>query len=380
MNKTKLIISDFYKGCLLGFKLADDKLVRIHDFNEESVLGNIYCGYVKDVVRNIDAAFVEFDKNKKGYFSLKNCREKLHQGDRVLVQVSGEPMKSKDYTLTSNISLNSECLVLTVGNTDISISRKITDKKQRTILKENLKQYVNDEVGFILRTNSVEYSAEEIKKQAEELLNQWNEIQHRFQYAAVKSVILKRKNLEEVCKEYVKKENCDIITDNKQLYDRLTSENINIKYNEDNKISLCNKYSLEKHLRQALNEKVWLKSGAYLVIEPTEALTVIDVNTGKAELRTNRNETIRKINLEAANEIIRQIQVRNLSGIIIVDFINMDDKKNYIKLEQSMKEAVKGDFCPCYIIGFTQLGLMEISRKKREKPLYEIIKNMGEKG
>ncbi|MFQ9515407.1 MAG: ribonuclease E/G [Eubacterium sp.] len=373
MNKNKLIISDFHGGHLLGFQISDDKLVRIHNVSEESVLGNIYCGYVKDVVKNINAAFIEFDKDKKGYFSLKKFTEKIHQGDKVLVQVAGDKIKSKDYTLTSDINLNSECLVLTVGNTDISISRKIGGKPLRDSLKETLKEFVNEEYGFILRTNSVEYSAAEIKKQAQLLIEQWQEVKRRFEHASAKSAILKRDHLTDLCRVYIKKTGGDIITDNMQVYRTLSDKDLSVIYNEEDKISLSNKYSLEKHLSHALNSKVWLKSGAYLVIEPTEALTVIDVNTGKAECRTNRNETIKKINIEAAHEIIRQIQVRNLSGIIIVDFINMEDKTGYIELEQLMQDGAKGDFSPCYIVGFTKLGLMEISRKKIEKPLHEIM-------
>jgi ribonuclease G len=356
--------------------MEEDNLVRIHNFQQDSVLGNIYCGYVKDILKNLNGAFVEFDKDKKGYLALKNHNENLHQGDKVLVQVSGDRIKSKEYALTSNINLNSDCLVLTVGNTDISISKKITDKNTREELKENLKSYANEEYGFILRTNSVNFSGEEIKTQAESLIEQWLQIKKSFEYAAPKSAIIRKNNLELFCKEYVKRENCGIITDNKSVFEKLTDSGIGVIYHKEGTISLSNKYCLDKYMRQVLNEKVWLKSGAYLVIEPTEALTVIDVNTGKAGGKTNREETIKKINIEAAREIVRQIQLRNLSGIIIVDFINMKQQEDYQNLERMLREMVKNDFTPCYIIGFTRLGLMEISRKKKEKPLYEVVKKI----
>lgn len=124
MSNNKLIISDFYNNNLLGFFLTDNKLSRIFNFNETSVLNNIYCGYVKDVVKNINAAFVEFDEDKKGYLSLKNIKAKIKQGDKILVQVSGDKIKTKDYSLTTDFNLNSECLVLTEGKTGINISKK----------------------------------------------------------------------------------------------------------------------------------------------------------------------------------------------------------------------------------------------------------------
>lgn len=374
----KLIISDFYNNHMLGFQLEDNKLVRIYDFNSENVVGNVYCGYVKDVVKNINAAFVEFDKDKKGYYLLKDDTKTIHQGDKILIQVAGDKMKTKDYILTSNINLNSSCLVLTVGNTDISISKKINDKNVREQLKETLIEFSNNEFGFILRTNSVNFSATEIKEQAKKLISQWEDIKRKFKYASAKSILLKNDSLLTPINEYVEKYCGNIVTDNKEIYDQLTKNNIPANFNTEDKISLCNKYSLEKHLRESLNKKVWLKSGAYLVIEPTEALTVIDVNTGKADVRGNRENTFKKINTEAAFEIARQIRVRNLSGIIIVDFINMKDKEDYLELRHTIENAATGDFSPCTIVGFTNLGLLEISRKKKEKPLYEIIKRNEE--
>ena len=375
MNNNKLIISDFHNGCLLGFQILDDRLTRIYNFDEESILGNIYCGYVRDVVKNINAAFVEFDKDKKGFYPLRNDTDMIHQGDKILVQVSGDRIKSKEYSLTSKINLNSECLVLTVGKADISISHKITNKATREGLKSLLGGYRNEEYGFVLRTNCTEFPPEKIREQADSLIEQWTQIKQKYEHAVAKSALLKKDYLTDICREYIFKYGGSILTDNVTVYENLSANNVNVILNEEGKISLCNKYSLEKHLREALCKKVWLKSGAYLVIEQTEALTVIDVNTGKADCRTKRNETIKKINMEAAQEIARQIQVRNLSGIIIVDFINMECKENYFKLEQFMKELVQGDFLPCCIEGFTKLGLMEISRKKKEKPLHEILKN-----
>ncbi len=208
----KLIISDIY-GYTLGFQLEDERVVRIYDFSNESVVGNIYCGYVKDVVKNINAAFVEFDSDKKGFYLLKN-NISVKQGDKVIVQVSGDKIKSKDYTLTSNININSECLVLTVGNTDISISKKINDTSQRERLKNVLEKYRNDDYGFILRTSSVNFSDEEIIKQADELITQWEEIKRRFEHASPKSILLRKDYLIDKVNEFISKTDGEIITDN----------------------------------------------------------------------------------------------------------------------------------------------------------------------
>lgn len=358
---------------MLGLHLNEGKLERVFDFSGDSVLGNIYSGYIKDIAKNINAAFVEFDNKKKGYLSLKNYNGQVKQGDRVLVQVSGDKIKSKEYTLTGKVNLNSECLVLTVGNTEVSISRKISDNKKRKELKQILSTLKNDEYGFILRTNSVNFSAEEILKQAKNLIKSWEEIKTKFKYALVKTAILKNDYVATMSCEFVEKFKGDLITDNTEIFKSLKEAGLPIMFNDEDKISLCNKYSLEKHLREVLGKKVWLKSGAYLIIEPTEALTVIDVNTGKAEIKTEREKTFKKINGEAALEIARQIRVRNLSGIIIIDFINMKDSESYTQLEQIFSDAIKGDFTQCNIAGFTKLGLLEISRKKQEKPLHELI-------
>lgn len=358
---------------MLGFHLEDNHLERIFDFSGESVLGNIYCGYVKDIATNINAAFVEFDSGKKGYLSLKNYKGKIKQGERVLVQVSADKIKSKDYTLTGKINLNSECLVLTVGNTDISVSKKINDTEKRDELKQTLSMFANEEYGFILRTNSVYFSKEDISNQAQKLIERWEEIKNKFKYAALKTAIVKNNYMISMCTEFVEKFKGDLFTDSIDVFGEIKAAGLPILFNDDSKISLCNKYSLEKHLREALGKKVWLKSGAYLVVEPTEALTVIDVNTGKAEVKTEREKTFKKINIEAAIEIARQIRVRNLSGIIIIDFINMKDNESYVELEQIFSNAIKCDFSQCNIAGFTKLGLLEISRKKQEKPLHEIL-------
>ena len=369
----RLIISDFYNNILLGFYFINDELYRIKNFSDNSLIGNIYCGYVKDVVKNIDAAFVEFGDNLKGFLSLKNIEKKPKSGGKILVQVAGDKIKTKDYALTLKLNLSSDNLVMVVGDSGISISRKITDNDTRNRLKSSLSSLDTGEYGFILRTSGADCSMEDILAQSDLLKKQYEDILRRFNFSTSKALLFENNKIVNACNEFINKYSGEIKTDNENVYKFLTNSRISATYSTDTSISLCNKYALGKHLKNALSKKVWLKSGAYLVIEVTEALTVIDVNTGKAEFRSNKEKTFEKINLEAALEISKQLRIRNISGIIIVDFINMSKKESYQNLEDILKSYVDCDYVKCNIWGMTHLGLMEISRQKKEKPLNEIV-------
>ena len=369
----RLIISDFYNNILLGFYFINDELYRIQNFSDNSLIGNIYCGYVKDVVKNIDAAFVEFGDNLKGFLSLKSIEKKPKSGGKILVQVAGDKIKTKDYALTLKLNLSSDNLVMVVGGSGISISRKITDNDTRNRLKSSLSSLDTGEYGFILRTSGADCSMEDILAEADLLKKQYEDILRKFNFSTSKALLFENNKIVNACNEFINKYSGEIKTDNENVYKFLTNSRISATYFTDTSISLCNKYALGNHLKNALSKKVWLKSGAYLVIEVTEALTVIDVNTGKAEFRSNKEKTFEKINLEAALEISKQLRIRNISGIIIVDFINMSKKESYQNLEDILKSYVDCDYVKCNIWGMTHLGLMEISRQKKEKPLKEIV-------
>lgn len=369
----RLIISDFYNNILLGFYFINDELYRIQNFSDNSLIGNIYCGYVKDVVKNIDAAFVEFGDNLKGFLSLKNIEKKPKSGSKILVQVTGDKIKTKDYALTLKLNLSSDNLVMVVGGSGISISRKITDNDTRNRLKSSLSSLDTGEYGFILRTSGADCSMEDILAQADLLKKQYEDILRKFNFSTPKALLFENNKIVNACNEFINKYSGEIKTDNENVYKFLKNNRISATYFTDTSISLCNKYALGNHLKNALSKKVWLKSGAYLVIEVTEALTVIDVNTGKAEFHSNKEKTFEKINLEAALEVSKQLRIRNISGIIIVDFINMSKKESYQNLEDILKSYVDCDYVKCNIWGMTHLGLMEISRQKKEKPLKEIV-------
>lgn len=370
-----LVISEV-KNKILGFQFEDDILCRIHDFQSVSLVGNIYCGYVKDIVKNINAAFVEFDRDKKGFLSLSNIPFSVKQGDKILVQVSSDKVKTKDYLLTWKLNLSSDQVVLTVGNTGINISKKIKDKNVREKLKNSFLNLSNNEYGFILRTDSASCTIEELRQQAEQLILRYQEYQNKITYVKPKTAVYLKNHVADICQEFVSRFNGRIITDVETIYQQLLEKQLDVLWNDDSKINLLNKYSLERHIKNALNKHVWLKSGAYLVIEHTEAMTVIDVNTGKADMHSDRKKTIVRINKEAAKEIARQLKIRNISGTIVVDFINMD-QTFYNELISYMRQCVLVDFTLCSVVDITKLGLMEITRKKQERPIFEIVHSEG---
>ena len=301
----KLIISKFYKDTLLGFHLIDDEVEMIYDFSESEV-GNVYCGMVKDITKNLSSAFVDFGEGKKGFLALNS---EVKCGDKVLVQVKADKMKTKDYLLTTKLELDDE------------------EKK---------------------------------------------EVERKFEFASPKSCLYKNNYMIDVCKQLIDNET-EIISDEKMVSQNLDGAKIqNLLYNNNSGISLENTYKLGKIISDVLAKKVWMKSGAYLFIERTEALTTIDVNSGKNIAKTNREDNIKKINFEAADYIIKHLKLRNISGIIIVDFINMG-KDDYDELLSYIKELAKTDYEQCNVIGFTELGLLEMTRKKNKKPLEEVL-------
>lgn len=369
---SNILVVSKVRNKILGFQFEENKLSRIYNLENKSLVGNIYVGYVKDIVRNLNAAFVEIDGESKGFLSLKNYPYKIKQGDKILVQVAGDKVKTKDYLLTWKLNISVGSVILTVGNNNFSISKKIDDSLLREQYKNSFSHFCTDEYGFILRTNAQSKDLKNLENNINEAIEIYNQTVNKFNFLKAKTLVYKKDKQLEVLEDFILKKDGMVITDVEQIYERLKAADICASFNDEKKINLINKYSLEKHLQNSLNRHVWLKSGGYLIIEHTEAMTVIDVNTGKADFKSNRDKTIQKINEEAAKEIARQLQIRNISGTIIVDFIGSDELKNG-NLIVVMKQEVKKDYVSCSVVDITKLGLMEITRKKQEQPLYEIF-------
>ena len=369
---SNILVVSKVRNKILGFQFEENKLSRIYNLENKSLVGNIYVGYVKDIVKNLNAAFVEIDGESKGFLSLKNYPHKIKQGDKILVQVAGDKVKTKDYLLTWKLNISVGSVILTVGNNNYSISKKIDDSLLREQYKNSFSHFCTDEYGFILRTNAQSKDLKNLENNINEAIEIYNQTVNKFNFLKAKTLVYKKDKQLEVLEDFVLKKDGMVITDVEQIYESLKAADICASFNDEKKINLINKYSLEKHLQNSLNRHVWLKSGGYLIIEHTEAMTVIDVNTGKADFKSNRDKTIQKINEEAAKEIARQLQIRNISGTIIVDFIGSDELKNG-NLIAVMRQEVKKDYVSCSVVDITKLGLMEITRKKQEQPLYEIF-------
>jgi ribonuclease G len=380
------IISAIYEG-------NDMVQVNIDHRESISILGNIYIGKVKNIVKNINAAFVEISGGKMCYLSLEENlypiyikpkqTDKLVAGDELLVQISKEDIKTKAPVVTTNINFTGKYVVLIHGRSMIGISSKIEDEEERKRLKKIMKGFKEDTYGFIVRTNAVHMNEERIHEEIMFLKKQYEELK---QYGVHKSLF---SLLHQTPPGYI----CDIRDGYADRIDEIVTDDLEIHKNikeylenyqkedleklqlyKDDMISLKNLYSINSKLEKGLNEKVWLKSGATLIIQPTEALTVIDVNTGKAiSGKKNVEDTFFKVNMEAAQEIAKQIRLRNLSGIIIIDFIDMSKQEYKVKLMKVLEELFRKDPVKTTLVDMTALNLVEVTRKKVRKPLYEQI-------
>ncbi len=382
----KLVISEF-KGNILAFRFDNNTVTDIYSCNDDSLIGNIYVGVVSDVVPNINVAFITFKNGCKGYYPLndntpiylnKKNSDKICQGDRILVQVTSDKIKSKDYTISSNISFRGRYVVYTHNISGVNISKKITDSAKRAWLKSYLEQYENSDFGLILRTTCNEASIEDIISEIEYFINKYKSVYEMATHANVCNMIYGESIVIKRAKDACYKNIDEIITDDLDIYNTLmTDEELQqsgiVRFYEDSSYSLKKLYSLETILKESLMKRVWLKSGAYLIIEHTEALHVIDVNTGKISTKGNKENIFFKTNMEAAVKICNEIRKRNLSGIIIVDFINMKKKEHYAELTSKMQSLLNNDDVSSTVVGVTNLGLMEITRKRVNKPLYEVL-------
>lgn len=362
----------------------------VEPIEEKKLLGNIYTGKVQNIVKNINAAFVEVEKGLLCYYSLDTNQEhiflngkkkkELQQGDEILVQVCREAMKTKAPSVTSNINLTGKYLVITAMNPTIGVSGKIEDSLVRKHLKDLVAPYKGEHTGMIVRTNAQDADDSAIIKEAMILEEQMETLLKKASYLSCFSLVSKAPSGYLMDIRDLRERNLnEIITDDKELYDEIFQYLMiyqpmdlkKLKFYENEMVSLNQVYSISHNLKKALSEKVWLKSGGYLIIQQTEAMVVIDVNTGKSIGKRKSQDHFLKINLEAAKEIAHQLRLRNLSGIILVDFIDMEKEESRYKLMKELERLLKEDRIKTSLIDMTKLNLIEITRKKVKKPLHE---------
>lgn len=387
---TNLIIKEtLFCACALyhGNRLEEVNLEPVFDSPKDRIgaLGSIYAGRVKDVVNNINAAFVEIAPGIPCYLSLRDVKSpvyvkkcgspRLVQGDQLLVQVEKEAIKAKPPRVTADLTFHGQYLVVSIQQEAIGVSKKLPEER-REQLKELLGRHRRTAFGVIARTAAENATEEELKEELWQLEGEAMELTARAPYQTCFSCLRRPKPFYLQMLGQLSGEALDeIVTDQREVYHRLTEQlgAGKIRFYEDKLFDLSKCYSLNQRIEEALREKVWLKSGGYLVIQPTEALTVIDVNSGKSVAKKNPQEHYLKVNLEAAEEIAHQLRLRNISGIVMIDFIDLKASEDQEVLMGRMKELVADDPVPVQVVDLTKLSLMELTRKKVKRSLAEQI-------
>lgn len=372
--------------------ISDDKIVEFSctNVNSSNIIGNVYVAKVKNIVKNINSAFVEIGNNILCYYSLTDNKnhiflnskknDKLVIGDEILVQVCKEGIKTKAPTVTSNISVTGKYFVITYGKKSLGMSNKLPKDNISMHIRELVSPYLSNEYGIIVRTNAYNVTDELLLNEIQLLINKLNKIIKLSKYRTVYQLVYKDDSNYLLDFNNFNHNNLElIVTDIKEIYDDIYEYLSNndqellpiLKFHDDSTIKLTSLYNINNKLYDALKKKVWLKSGGYLVIEQTEAMVVIDVNTGKAINKKGLQEHFYNINIEAAYEIAYQLRLRNLSGIIIVDFIDMLDKSYIEKLLLLLNDILSKDRIKTTVVDMTKLNLVEITRKKIKKSLKE---------
>lgn len=393
MNK-KTVITRVNKGVVYCL-FSNDTAVKCDIFydDERSVLGNIYVGYVCDIVKNINCAFVEYEQGKKAYLQLsqnvkpvflnKKNTDKICCGDRIIIQISKEAVKTKNPVCTTGFELSGRYVVLSHGSSDICFSKKIKDNDYKKNLTNLLMGYMTDnsytyEIGITIRTNAYTVPVEEIFSELNYLIDKYKTL-IKNAYTRTKNFLLYEADtgFMSLVRDMDYDSEDIIVTDDKAIYNMLyetglfrdkKTDSVNdkpyLKLYDDELLPLYKLNSLEKVFDDITSRKIWLKSGGYLIIDYTEAMTVIDVNSGKCDKGRDKEKTFLSINLEAAKEIARLLSLRNISGIIIIDFIDMESDESCERLKTAMIEYTGMDKIHTNVVDFTKLRLMEITRKK----------------
>lgn len=380
----ELIIFNSSKSKKTIILLEDEEIVEKYEEDEEnkSIEGNIYVGKVQNVLPGLQSAFVNIGEKKSAFIHAKDImpkiditKEKLPKkvpikeiikpGDPLLVEVKREAIDKKGPRLSTHISLTSRFIVFMPTSTFITVSQKIENDEEKERLKDIVKKYIPEGAGAIVRTVAENKSEKVLKKDISNIINKWQEIKNINlekipQKVYDKGGILKKTIIDLVdsgLDKIVLKEEENL----PEIKDILSEIDANIKIEIDEDI--LSKYSIEKQLRKLKTNKIYLKSGAFITIDKTEALVAIDVNSGKFIGKDDVEETITKVNLEAAKEIAKQIRLRDISGIIIIDFIDMTKDKNKKAVINAIIENSKKDRSKIQVEEFTKLNLMELTRK-----------------
>lgn len=371
----------------------------LEEKGKKSILGNIYVGQVENIAANIQAAFVMIDPDTRCYLPLSDVKNPvfssgrtgdapLRPGDMLLVQVSREAMKGKLPAVTTNLNFTGKYLVLTTGEKKIGFSKKLIQEEKNKLNKwlEEERAVSPREYGIVVRTNAGEASKEEFLTELSFLKRLYEKTAVYGRSRTCFSCVYETEPFYmNAVRDTYSKHLDEIVTDIPEVFEHIVAYLKEVSHGEENKVRLYEDallplyklYRIGMVLEEVQKQKVWLKSGGFLVIQQTEAFVSIDVNSGKFTGKKKAEETYRKINLEAAGEIARQLRLRNLSGIILIDFINMENLDHQDELFHVLQKHLRKDSVKAKAVDITPLHILEMTRKKVRRPLSEDLKEIS---
>ena len=402
MNKliiTKMTIRKVL--CTVCVLTEDNRImeIRLEPADRESVLGNIYMAKTENLAENIQSAFMQISPRQRCYFPLAESpqliysagikrNQSLRPGDEVIVQVNRDAMKGKLPSLTSNLNFAGKYLVLTSGVKKVGWSYRLLAEDKARIAKWLAPHIEQAErpYGIVIRTNAGDASKEEILSELSYLQEQFQKVTVNGKNRTCFSLLYKPDPFYiTAIRDSYSHSLDEIVTDIPEIYDEVRAYLANVsaadqeklRLYQDSLLPLYKLYRVETALEAVTQERVWLNSGGFLMIQQTEAFVSIDVNSGKYTGHKKAEETYRKINLEAAEEIARQLRLRNLSGIILIDFINMKNEDHRDELFHVLKKHLRRDHIKCKAVDITPLHILEMTRKKVRRPLIEDLRELG---
>lgn len=379
--------------------LENNKLVEIYieRLEDKKIIGNIYKGKVMNILPGIEAAFVDIGIDRNAFLHLNDVIQSSNRknekdidvdklikiGQEIDFQVVKEAIMPKGAKVTTNISLPGRYLVLMPNNNTIAVSRRIEQEEEKDRLKKIVQKIKKNEYGFIVRTAAIGKKEDELLPDMEFLIRLWEKIQKRSRRA--KAPLLLHEDLSltyRVIRDLFVEDIDEFIVNSEEGYEKIINYldtlfllelKPRVSYYEDDK-PIFEAYNIEKEINKALEKKIWLKCGGYIVFDEVEALTVIDVNTGKFVGGKKMRDTILKTNLQAAEEIARQLRLRDIGGIIVIDFIDMDNKEDKEKVINKLEIELKKDRVKSNIVQTTELGLVEMTRKRSKRDLDSLLR------
>ena len=377
--------------------VENGRLVEKYQENDgaERLEGNIYIGKVQNVLLGMQAAFVDIGKEKNTFIHIRdvmpkasnetgnkneplnkyNIKDYIRTEMPILVQVKKDSTSKKGARVSTHMNISGRYIVLMPNSEFITVSKKIEDIKEKNRLLNIVKPIVPKGYGIIIRTSAEGKNETEIKEDLDKLIKKWQNILEKYnnlkkQKTFIPKIIYKNQGIiEKLILDLVDKELTRIIANDETTYAEIEKDIKNMQLDSDIKLELkkgetvLDIYDLETQLEKADNRKVWLKCGGFITIDKTEALTAIDVNTGKYTGSKNLEQTLYKVNEEATVEIAKQLRLRDIGGIIIIDYIDMRKQENKDKIQKLLEERLKLDRAKTQVEGFTKLNLMELTRK-----------------